>query len=179
MGLLFSSSFSNIKWARRDDNRRRPCVTSTLSERTNERRTQLSFVSLLQGCRSSRAYIGFLSFLFLFFFSFLWFVKELLSLDKNRAMSLQPDSKNKASRSASAPPGTSGAGSSSEKLKDKCRLMWIYTFVPQTPPPSTIFPHYKHTHTSTHLINVLYYIINKTELLNSIPNGLRTSKFRL
>ena len=56
--------------------------------------------------------------------SFLFFSqKELLSLDKNRAMSLQPDSKNKASRSASAPPGTSGAGS--EKLKDKCRLMWI------------------------------------------------------
>ena len=54
--------------------------------------------------------------------SFLFFSqKELLSLDKNRAMSLQPDSKNKASRSASAPPGTSGAGS--EKLKDKCRLM--------------------------------------------------------
>ncbi|KAK4018781.1 GTP-binding protein Di-Ras2 [Daphnia magna] len=49
--------------------------------------------------------------------------QELLSLDKNRAMSLQPDSKNKASRSASAPPGTSGAGPSSEKLKDKCRLM--------------------------------------------------------
>lgn len=73
--------------------------------------------------------------------SFLFFSqKELLSLDKNRAMSLQPDSKNKASRSASAPPGTSGAGS--EKLKDKCRLMWIRQKQLQT---------ILHTHTHTYI----------------------------
>ena len=46
--------------------------------------------------------------------------QELLSLDKNRAMSLQPDGKTKASRSSSAPSGSS----STNKIKDKCVTMW-------------------------------------------------------
>lgn len=45
--------------------------------------------------------------------------QELLSLDKNRAMSLQPDGKTKASRSSSAPSGSS----STNKIKDKCVTM--------------------------------------------------------
>jgi len=43
--------------------------------------------------------------------------QELLSLDKNRAMSLQPDSKSKGGKSGAT------SGGASDKLKDKCLLM--------------------------------------------------------
>lgn len=75
--LLLLLFLSLIKWARRDDNRRRSCVTSTLSERTNERRTIVfCFAAAAAIARLYKSSHELISVFFLFSFSFLWFVKR-------------------------------------------------------------------------------------------------------
>lgn len=140
-------------------------VCDVNTKRTNERRTQLSFVSLLllqlhDYCRSSRAYIGFLSFLFLFFFSFLWFVKRSSWVwirtepcHFNRIPRTRPVARPRLHREHLAP--------DRRRRNSRTSVVWCefrHSIIPQTPPPSTIniYSHTINTHTSKHTWSTYY-----------------------